>query len=43
LIQDKVKNFFVDEVLFGKLVSGGTVEADAGDDGVDLRIIQSGL
>lgn len=43
LIQDKVKNFFVDEVLFGKLVKGGTVEADAVDNGVVLKITQSGL
>lgn len=33
LIQDKVKDFFVSEVLFGRLIKGGAVIADvAGDD-----------
>ena len=32
LIQDKIKDFFVNEVLFGKLVNGGSVVADVGAD-----------
>ena len=38
LIQDRVKNFFVDEVLFGRLVHGGTVHARIEDDTVILEI-----
>jgi len=38
LIQDRVKNFFVDEVLFGRLVHGGTVHARVEDDQVILEI-----
>jgi ATP-dependent Clp protease ATP-binding subunit ClpA len=38
LIQDRVKNFFVDEVLFGRLVHGGTVLARIEDDTVILEI-----
>ncbi len=38
LIQDKVKNFFVDEVLFGKLAKGGTAVADIKEDEVHIEI-----
>ena len=38
LVQDRIKNFFVNEVLFGRLVCGGTVTADIADDDVVLRI-----
>jgi ATP-dependent Clp protease ATP-binding subunit ClpA len=38
LLQDKVKNFFVNEVLFGRLVDGGHVVADVGTDDIALRI-----
>jgi ATP-dependent Clp protease ATP-binding subunit ClpA len=31
LVSDKIKNFFVDEILFGKLTSGGKVLADLKD------------
>jgi ATP-dependent Clp protease ATP-binding subunit ClpA len=31
LVEDKIKNFFVDEVLFGALSSGGYAEADYRD------------
>jgi ATP-dependent Clp protease ATP-binding subunit ClpA len=37
LIQDKIKNWFVDEVLFGRLVNGGNVIADIVDDDVIIK------
>ncbi|MCX5845079.1 MAG: ATP-dependent Clp protease ATP-binding subunit ClpA [Deltaproteobacteria bacterium] len=40
LIQDKIKRFFVDEVLFGKLHKGGTALADIENDDVALRVIE---
>jgi ATP-dependent Clp protease ATP-binding subunit ClpA len=38
LIQDRIKNFFVDEVLFGRLVGGGKVDAEIEDDGIVLTV-----
>ena len=38
LIQDKIKSFFVDEVLFGKLSKGGTAVADVKDDNIIIQI-----
>jgi ATP-dependent Clp protease ATP-binding subunit ClpA len=38
LVQDKIKKFFVDEVLFGRLASGGTATADIENDDVVIRI-----
>ena len=38
LIQDKIKSFFVDEVLFGKLSEGGTAVADVKDDNIIIQI-----
>ena len=38
LIQDKIKSFFVDEVLFGKLSKGGTAVADVKDDDIIIQI-----
>jgi ATP-dependent Clp protease ATP-binding subunit ClpA len=38
LLQDKIKNFFVNEVLFGRLVDGGHVVADTGTDDIALLI-----
>jgi len=38
LIQEKVKNFFVDEVLFGKLAGGGKAVIDVKDDEVKIKI-----
>ena len=38
LVQDRIKNFFVDEVLFGRLVCGGTVNADIEDDAIVLHV-----
>jgi ATP-dependent Clp protease ATP-binding subunit ClpA len=41
LIQDKIKRFFVDEVLFGKLNKGGTAVADIENDDVILRVLDA--
>ncbi|PKL40094.1 MAG: ATP-dependent Clp protease ATP-binding subunit ClpA [Spirochaetae bacterium HGW-Spirochaetae-1] len=38
LIQDKIKSFFIDEVLFGALQNGGKTEADIENDTVKVRI-----
>ncbi|MBN1525662.1 MAG: ATP-dependent Clp protease ATP-binding subunit ClpA [Spirochaetales bacterium] len=38
LIQDKVKYFFVDEVLFGKLSHGGTVSVTVADNEIKFKI-----
>jgi len=39
LIQDKIKRFFVDEVLFGQLKSGGLAVADIENDDVAIKVI----
>jgi len=39
LIQDTLKNFFVNEVLFGSLVNGGAVVADVSGDEVVLNVL----
>ena len=39
LIQDELKTFFVDEVLFGKLTGGGKAVADVEDGSVCIRVI----
>ncbi len=41
LIQDKVKNFFVDEVLFGRLVQGGRVQVAVENDDLELVVLES--
>ena len=38
LIQDEIKTFFVDEVLFGRLVNGGRAEATLEDGAVSIQI-----
>lgn len=43
LVQDKVKRFFVDEVLFGSLREGGEAVADIENDDVVVRITHAGL
>jgi ATP-dependent Clp protease ATP-binding subunit ClpA len=40
LIQDKIKRFFVDEVLFGKLQGGGTALADIEGEDVTVRVLE---
>ncbi len=37
IIQDKIKNFFVDEVLFGTLKNGGKAVADIENDEVEIK------
>ncbi|HOO72521.1 MAG TPA: ATP-dependent Clp protease ATP-binding subunit ClpA [Spirochaetota bacterium] len=39
LVQDKIKKFFVDEVLFGELKGGGIARADIEDDDVVIRVV----
>jgi ATP-dependent Clp protease ATP-binding subunit ClpA len=41
LIQEKVKNFFVEEVLFGRLVTGGPVRADVENDEIVLNVLDA--
>ncbi|MHB8908101.1 MAG: ATP-dependent Clp protease ATP-binding subunit ClpA [Syntrophales bacterium] len=43
LIQDKIKRFFVDEVLFGRLREGGDAVADIENDDVVIRVTHAGL
>ena len=43
LVQDKVKRFFVDEVLFGSLREGGDALADIENDDVVVRVTHAGL
>jgi ATP-dependent Clp protease ATP-binding subunit ClpA len=43
LVQDKVKRFFVDEVLFGSLREGGEALADIENDNVVVRVTHAGL
>ena len=39
LIEDKIKNFFVDEVLFGRLTKGGAVRASIVEDNIRLEVL----
>ncbi len=41
LVQDKIKRFFVNEVLFGKLKEGGCALADIEDDEVVLHVLET--
>ncbi|QEN06678.1 ATP-dependent Clp protease ATP-binding subunit ClpA [Oceanispirochaeta crateris] len=41
LIDDKIKTFFVDQVLFGSLVSGGKAKADLKDGVVTIEVLPS--
>ncbi|MFH1912092.1 MAG: ATP-dependent Clp protease ATP-binding subunit ClpA [Pseudomonadota bacterium] len=43
LIQDKIKRFFVNEVLFGSLREGGDAVADIENDDIVVRITHAGL
>jgi ATP-dependent Clp protease ATP-binding subunit ClpA len=40
LVQDKIKAFFVDEVLFGELVDGGRAVADLKDGEVAIEVVE---
>ena len=37
LIHDKIKQPLANEILFGKLASGGTVQVGTGEDGLSLN------
>ncbi len=39
LIQDEIKSFFVDEVLFGSLVNGGKAEADFSNGKISINVL----
>ena len=39
LVEDKIKSFFVDEVLFGKLAEGGKAYADVKDGEVSITVV----
>jgi len=36
LVQDRIKSYFVDAVLFGDLSGGGKARADIKDDGISI-------
>jgi len=38
MVEDKIKNFFVDEILFGKLKNGGSATADIKNDNVVISV-----
>ncbi len=42
LVQDRIKRFFVDEVLFGRLAGGGKAEAALDNDEVVIRVVEGG-
>ncbi|GHU56948.1 hypothetical protein FACS189442_5830 [Spirochaetia bacterium] len=42
IIEEKIKGFFVDEVLFGSLSYGGSARVDWKDGGYSLEILNSG-
>jgi ATP-dependent Clp protease ATP-binding subunit ClpA len=41
LVQDRIKNFFVDEILFGKLVCGGTVHAEIANEQIVFNVLEN--
>jgi len=42
LVSSKIKDFFVDEILFGRLAEGGAARADIENDEVVLSVISAG-
>ena len=38
VVQDEIKSFFVDEVLFGKLSNGGKARIGINNDNIDISI-----
>jgi ATP-dependent Clp protease ATP-binding subunit ClpA len=40
-VEEKIKSFFVDEVLFGSLVSGGSALADYKDGEYSIEVLES--
>ena len=43
LIQDRVKRALADELLFGKLATGGNVVLAVADDDLDIQITKTDL
>jgi ATP-dependent Clp protease ATP-binding subunit ClpA len=41
IIEEKIKSFFVDEVLFGRLAFGGKATVDSGENGYFVDITES--
>ena len=41
LMEDKVKSFFVDEVLFGRLAEGGKAVVDLKDDQIVIEVMDA--
>jgi ATP-dependent Clp protease ATP-binding subunit ClpA len=41
IVEEKIKSFFVDEVLFGSLSSGGTARADYADGEYKIEILET--
>ena len=39
MVQDRIKRFFVDEVLFGRLAGGGKALAEVENDEVVIRVL----
>ena len=39
LVQDEIKSFFVDEVLFGRLTEGGRAYADVHEGGIRIEVV----
>ena len=39
LVQDEIKSFFVDEVLFGRLMKGGKTVAGMKNGGIDIQVL----
>ena len=43
IVEDKIKSFFVDEVLFGRLEAGGRARADYAEGNYNIEITESNL
>ncbi len=43
IIQQHIKHALADELLFGKLINGGTVVVDADDSGLEVKAIESSI
>ncbi|MDY6935995.1 MAG: ATP-dependent Clp protease ATP-binding subunit ClpA [Spirochaetota bacterium] len=41
LVQDKIKSFFIDEVLFGRLTDGGNARAEVENDDIKITIVDN--
>ena len=41
-MQDKIKSYFVEEVLFGELAEGGKAVVDLVDGEISIRVVEKG-